>query len=521
VTIEDAIERVNANDLEGALAALVEAWRARRLPALAEVIDELTERLSAGRPPLRWVRIDDAIDTWREHQTSESERGRVLSMLLDKNNRLKDAMIADVLDWQADPRVAMVLVSVAEVAETLWWVPKHASIWKRVFARLVEIGDIRIVPRLQALAERTSTKATEKRIGRLAAECLPRLAAAAATLASSEAETSALARLRRSLAPSRQAAKSAEELLAAVYADPDSDEPRLVYADFLTERGDPRGELIVLQIEGARRPLTVEESRREAALLAPNVRTWLGPLEPAIFGEHHTRYERGFVVACAVEAVPPPLVDHPAWATVRELDGKIDHPMMYRLRRWSGIDVDDVAGICARGVMSALESLEVWLRTETGDPLADLGRFLDETEALPRLRELAIGYSTSTEKVSPSQVVDALLHTRAARGLAVLDWPSDASAIAEWIAALDSAQTSPSLAEVRIDRSPEVRLARGPDGRFSSLSVHYRSRPRGDVFATLRPALEAMPDGVLSRLTVTWAETIRPAKKTSRRCWRW
>jgi uncharacterized protein (TIGR02996 family) len=39
----------------------------------------------------------------------------------------------------------------------------------------------------------------------------------------------------------------AERLLAAIHAAPDDDAPRLVYADWLQSRGDPRGELIALQ----------------------------------------------------------------------------------------------------------------------------------------------------------------------------------------------------------------------------------------------------------------------------------
>jgi uncharacterized protein (TIGR02996 family) len=57
-----------------------------------------------------------------------------------------------------------------------------------------------------------------------------------------------------------------------VYAHPDDDEPRLVYADFVTEKGDPRGEFIVLQIEASRRTLTPEEQRWEAMLLQPSRR---------------------------------------------------------------------------------------------------------------------------------------------------------------------------------------------------------------------------------------------------------
>jgi uncharacterized protein (TIGR02996 family) len=43
-----------------------------------------------------------------------------------------------------------------------------------------------------------------------------------------------------------------DKLLAEVYASPDDDAPRLVYADWLQERDDPRGEFIALQIARAR-----------------------------------------------------------------------------------------------------------------------------------------------------------------------------------------------------------------------------------------------------------------------------
>ena len=42
------------------------------------------------------------------------------------------------------------------------------------------------------------------------------------------------------------------ELLAQIYANPDDDALRAVYADALLERGDPRGELITLQLERTR-----------------------------------------------------------------------------------------------------------------------------------------------------------------------------------------------------------------------------------------------------------------------------
>jgi len=47
---------------------------------------------------------------------------------------------------------------------------------------------------------------------------------------------------------------SEHALLAAIAAAPDDDEPRLVFADWLQQRGDPWGELIVTACEHERRP---------------------------------------------------------------------------------------------------------------------------------------------------------------------------------------------------------------------------------------------------------------------------
>jgi len=50
-------------------------------------------------------------------------------------------------------------------------------------------------------------------------------------------------------APDRDTEQS---LLDAILASPEDDGPRAVYADWLQQRGDPRGEHIALQLAGAR-----------------------------------------------------------------------------------------------------------------------------------------------------------------------------------------------------------------------------------------------------------------------------
>jgi uncharacterized protein (TIGR02996 family) len=71
------------------------------------------------------------------------------------------------------------------------------------------------------------------------------------------------------------------ELLQAVLASPDDDAPRLVYADWLSERGDPRGELIQTQCVLSD-PSTLEGldalRERERELLATHGRRWLSAM---------------------------------------------------------------------------------------------------------------------------------------------------------------------------------------------------------------------------------------------------
>jgi uncharacterized protein (TIGR02996 family) len=58
-----------------------------------------------------------------------------------------------------------------------------------------------------------------------------------------------------------------ERLLSAIAADPDAIENWLVYADWLTDRGDPRGELIVLELAIESKVANEEAIDRHRALL--------------------------------------------------------------------------------------------------------------------------------------------------------------------------------------------------------------------------------------------------------------
>jgi uncharacterized protein (TIGR02996 family) len=92
-------------------------------------------------------------------------------------------------------------------------------------------------------------------------------------------------------------------LLAAICDDTDDDQLRLVYADWLEERGDPRAELIRVEIEYARLPkrdLRREPlRRRDAELLAQHAERWR---LPRLAGVTWGPYERGFVESVTLES---------------------------------------------------------------------------------------------------------------------------------------------------------------------------------------------------------------------------
>ncbi len=95
---------------------------------------------------------------------------------------------------------------------------------------------------------------------------------------------------------------TADALLAAVCAAPDDDLPRLVYADWLDENGDPdHAEFIRVQIERANGTLTETAAIREKVLMDTTAGRWLARLRepggPLSTQRSHGQFRRGFVEA--------------------------------------------------------------------------------------------------------------------------------------------------------------------------------------------------------------------------------
>jgi uncharacterized protein (TIGR02996 family) len=158
-----------------------------------------------------------------------------------------------------------------------------------------------------------------------------------------------------------------KDLLAAIYADPSDDDARAVYADWLTGRGDPRGELITLQLKKAAGKATDEELARERRVLTKkNARAWAGELGKASYFNPSTErgefpdgvriaFERGFLVSAELNVDAAHLrryTGDETFSTVEDL----------RLADWRKLDLALVAAFINHPVFSALRRLVVGAR---------------------------------------------------------------------------------------------------------------------------------------------------------------
>lgn len=111
-----------------------------------------------------------------------------------------------------------------------------------------------------------------------------------------------------------------DALFEAVYTRPDDDAPRARLAAALRSAGDPRGELIELQLRESR---TSAENERIRALLRAHAAAWIAPLRGALVARS-VAWDRGFPVAGTLASRKPKerhrSIGVSALATLRRLE---------------------------------------------------------------------------------------------------------------------------------------------------------------------------------------------------------
>jgi len=165
--------------------------------------------------------------------------------------------------------------------------------------------------------------------------------------------------------------------LDPILARPDDDEPRLVYADALMERGDPRGELIRVQCALARHDASDGDvgdvgrlRSRERALLKAHHATWTATLPRTILTSF--LFRRGFLEELVGSG--------DAFATITPARAE-QAPLLRALSVGSG---GRVGGLFANPDAAILESLSI--HAPSDETIAALAA----SPHLPRLRRFAM-----------------------------------------------------------------------------------------------------------------------------------
>lgn len=293
---------------------LVALWRDDRDPALADAIDLLSNAQAAA--PLTGS-LAEQIRQWPallEASLSRALAAFPLGTIDDGSTQLEALAHID------DPRVVSRLLGMLD--DPPFRSPASLAFWQRVLAVVEALRDRRAVAWLEHHHKRIEGELAPP-MGRLVRveieRSLARTKKALGKGSSAPQHLELLATLRKKHGANRQA----EELLDAIYASPDADGPRLVYADHLLEAGDPRGELIALQLAAERGDVTRDQKKREKELLKTWGQRWLGDLAP-VLNKTGLVYRRGFLFGCVFKpnngAQVERLIGHPAWSTVRHIE---------------------------------------------------------------------------------------------------------------------------------------------------------------------------------------------------------
>jgi uncharacterized protein (TIGR02996 family) len=304
------------------LAALLEAWYVVPHDALVPLIELVGKRVARVPTLPRTFQAQQA--AWLEIAAAHDPRDLewLIGSLFCPHGAPTRERIAALSRWPQDPRFARLLLS-ACVGRHLTS-EKNRPVWTAVLRLLRTRAGRRDIPHVRQLATISGTSVFDqylrRQLGRLADQLSRERFGAPRPLARSTADLLASIGAKLDAARVHTAERTADELLAEVWRAPEDDGPRAVLADWLIERGDPRGELVSLQLARHRGRGTVASQRRERKLLRDHARTWMGPLEPVVSTSAFV-FERGFLAACKVRwrvlAGVPELMTHPAWATVR------------------------------------------------------------------------------------------------------------------------------------------------------------------------------------------------------------
>ena len=337
MTEPEIVAHARAGRWYAVIDTLLEMWRVAPNRELADLVDEVSVHAGTAAS---WDNLDDppaalAID-------------RLLAQLLDKGINQAWARVEVIAGWPRDPRidrwVAAQFASPPSTNTGTW------TFWQRMVPLANRIADAQAASLLARAAP--VNQAPAPKLGNI--RDVP---FAAGTREIIDDLRAALRAASAAAIPERHGAALA--LFDAVIANPDDDATRIVLGDVLLEQGDPRGELIALQLRPA--PTGAEQARIKDIIRrhAPHL---LGALAPVL---REYAFEGGFLARATVKSGTVPAlvqaiartVGDPLWATVVHLEGGTEqlvmHPILRSLRSLTSCK----AGLGALARLPRLERL--------------------------------------------------------------------------------------------------------------------------------------------------------------------
>lgn len=235
----------------------------------------------------------------------------------------------------------------------------------------------------------------------------------------------------------------------AIAAAPLDDGKRLVFADWLQQRGDPLGEFISLSLA---RPRSGAASMRRRALVQEHAEAWLGELVSCV-PPGSADFSRGLLTGATVcfDEQNEPLASSPAWATVEHLDFAdtsriVFSRTMTALTSVSGLRREGVAVLpptvthvaCRPEVALAGLPPQVKALTVTV-PFSEaahrpLRAIMEDTE-LTRLEHLLVGFEANADDDSrpPWELVREVLTWARARAVSLGGWSPGHHRVGFWL----------------------------------------------------------------------------------------
>jgi uncharacterized protein (TIGR02996 family) len=402
-----------------------------------------------------------------------------------------------------DPRISAVVCHLIESAIVAAH-PQNLEYWDRIWALLVRFGGVlervREFPRSWDGLRPDAFVAFEARL----ALALPVLEAAAPDAPLDRDDAAACTWITEGApwATKTRDRRAHEEsaLLAAVYADPSANGPREVYGDWLQQHGDPRGELIAIQMAHAKIP-DARFGALEKALLDEYRERWRGPL-PTTATE--LVFRRGFVETARNTG---PISDDPSWATFVRATGvplsdRANVPLLTVVEDLYDADIIQLARLTRP---LAIDTLGWWNESgahgATITSEAALEAFARIT-VLPRLRTLDKPHGMRKAELVRMLAAPWLVQLATLRSW----WP--VGELDELVAAVAHLKLEKLEISVTssVDGRSRLELWRDASHRLGKLYNHMRWPVNDPAWELLLAAIERLPPDQLSSVRIPRAE---------------